>query len=110
MLNGMHENDRRSTVRRSDDRPRTAAIHTATDAAAQPAVTVWRMRSATYDNQASCSVTELNDAGCEVLIVFAKGLGVPERFDDVEAAVRHSMEIAGRLTAQGWVDIDLTDR
>ena len=76
----------------------------------RPAVTLWRMRSATRDNQASCSVTETSAAGCYVLVVFEKGLGVPEHFEDIEAAVRHSMEIAGRLTAQGWVDIGLQDR
>jgi len=70
--------------------------------------TMWRMRSATLDNQASCSVTT-DDGGCDVLVVFTKGLGVPEHFDDLTTAVRHSMEIAGRLTAQGWVDIDLLD-
>lgn len=69
---------------------------------------MWRMRSATMDNEASCSVTA-DDHGCDVLVVFAKGLGVPEHFPDVTAAMRHSMEIAGRLTAQGWVDIDLRD-
>ena len=66
------------------------------------------MRSATLDNQASCSVTA-DDSGCDVLVVFTKGLGVPEHFGDVATAVRHSLEIAGRLTAQGWVDIDLAD-
>ena len=105
----MHEKDRRSTVRRSDDRPRQTATHSATDFTARPAITLWRMRSATHDNQAICSVAETNGM-CYVLVVFAKGgLGVPERFDDVGAAVRHSMEIAGRLTAQGWVDIELHD-
>jgi hypothetical protein len=77
---------------------------------AQGVVTLWRMRSSTFDNQASCSVTDASDDGCEVLVIFAKGLGVPEHFDDVDAAVRHSMEIAGRLTAQGWVDLELSDR
>jgi hypothetical protein len=96
MLIGMHEKDRRPTVR--------------TGNAAQPAVTLWRMRSATDDNQASCSVTDVGKAGCDVLVVFAKGLGVPEHFDDIGAAVRHSMEIAGRLTAQGWLEIELSDR
>jgi len=48
--------------------------------------------------------------GCEVLVLFTKGLGVPERFTDVAAAMRHSMEIAGRLTAQGWSELDLLDR
>ena len=104
----MHEKDRRSTVRRSDDRPRHTATHSATDFSAHPAVTLWRMRSATHDNQASCSVTETSGP-CYVLVVFAKGLGVPERFEDVGEAIRHSMEIAGRLTAQGWVDIELHD-
>lgn len=66
------------------------------------------MRNATLDNQASCSVTS-DDSGCDVLVVFTKGLGVPEHFDDVTAAMRHTMAIAGRLTAQGWVDIDLRD-
>jgi hypothetical protein len=66
------------------------------------------MKSATLDNQASCSVTE-GDSGFDVLVVFAKGLGVPEHFDDVTAALCHSMEIAGRLTAQGWLEIDLPD-
>lgn len=75
----------------------------------QVGVTLWRMRSATYDNQASCSVTDASHEGCDVLVIFAKGLGVPEHFDDVGAAVRHSMEIAGRLTAQGWVEIELSD-
>jgi hypothetical protein len=77
--------------------------------AARPTTTLWRMRSATYDNQASCSVTEVTEDGCDVLVVFAKGLGVPEHFADVGAAMRHSMEIAGRLIAQGWIDIDLHD-
>lgn len=76
----------------------------------QGVVTLWRMRSATYDNQASCSVTDASNEGCDVLVVFTKGLGVPEHFDDVGAAVQHSMEIAGRLTAQGWVDIELADQ
>jgi len=76
----------------------------------QGGVTLWRMRSATFDNQASCSVRDASNDGCDVLVVFAKGLGVPEHFDDVDAAVRHSMEIAGRLTAQGWVDLELSDR
>ena len=66
------------------------------------------MRSAMLDNQASCSVTA-DDTGCDVLVVFTKGLGVPEHFDDVTTALRHSLEIAGRLTAQGWVDMDLRD-
>jgi hypothetical protein len=68
--------------------------------------TLWRMRSRTYDNQVSCSVTDTAD-GCNVLVVFTAGLGVPEHFADVSAAMRHSMEIAGRLTAQGWIDVDL---
>ena len=106
----MDEKERRSTVRRSDDRPRRTTLDATGEANTRPAVTLWRMQSANFDNQASCSVTEKSDAGCDVLIVFAKGLGVPEHFDDVGAAVRHSMEIAGRLTAQGWVDVDLTDR
>ena len=76
----------------------------------QGVVTLWRMRSATYDNQASCSVTDASNEGCDVLVVFTKGLGVPEHFDDVSGAVQHSMEIAGRLTAQGWVDIELADQ
>lgn len=76
----------------------------------QQAVTLWRMRSATYDNQASCSVTDESDQGCELRVIFAKGLGVPEHFDDVGEAVRHSMEIAGRLFAQGWVDLELSDQ
>ena len=76
----------------------------------QGMVTLWRMRSATCDNQASCSVTDASDEGCDVLVIFAKGLGVPEHFDDVGAAVRHSMEIAGRLTAQGWVYVELADQ
>jgi hypothetical protein len=66
------------------------------------------MRSATRDNQASCSITETSGP-CYVLVVFAKGLGVPERFEDVDGAIRHSMEIAGRLTAQGWVEVELPD-
>jgi hypothetical protein len=70
--------------------------------------TLWRMRSAAQDNEASCSVTEDGD-GCNVLVIFTKGLGVPEHFPDVTAAMRHSMEIAGRLAAQGWSDIDLKD-
>jgi hypothetical protein len=74
----------------------------------RPSITLWRMRSAACDNQASCSVTTA-DEGCDVLVVFAKGLGVPEHFADVTAAMRHSMEIAGRLIAQGWSDIDLSD-
>jgi hypothetical protein len=74
----------------------------------KPSATLWRMQSATLDNQASCSVRE-DDRGYDVLVVFTKGLGVPEHFDDVTAAMRHSMEIAGRLTAQGWIEIDLRD-
>jgi hypothetical protein len=66
------------------------------------------MRSAANDNHASCSVIE-NGAGCDLLVVFSKGLGVPEHFADVTAALRHAMEIAGRLTAQGWVEIELLD-
>ena len=73
-------------------------------------VTLWRMRSTTYDNQVSCSVTDVSGEGYDVLVVFTQGLGVPEHFDDVGAAVRHSREIACRLTAQGWVDIELSDR
>jgi len=73
-------------------------------------ITLWRMRSATYDNQASCSVTDVSSEGCDVVVLFTKGLGVPEHFDDVNAAVRHSAEIAGRLTAQGWVDLELSDQ
>ena len=69
---------------------------------------MWRMRSAMLDNQASCSVTA-DSLGCDVLVVFTKGLGVLKHFDDVTTAMRHTMEIAGRLTAQGWVDIDLRD-
>lgn len=76
---------------------------------AQP-TTLWRMRSATYENEASCSVTDGNGTGCDVLVVFTKGLGVPEHFDDVGAAMRHSMDIAGRLTAQGWIEIDVLDQ
>jgi hypothetical protein len=110
MLIGMHEKDRRSSVRRSDDSPRKPRIDTTTVDRARHAVTLWRMRSATFDNQASCSVTDVGKGGCVVLVIFTKGLGVPEHFDDVGAAVRHSMEIAGRLTAQGWVDIELSDR
>ena len=106
----MDEKDRRSTVRRSDDRPRKSTLKTTDSLANRPAVTLWRMRSAMCDNQASCSVTETPAGGCSVLIVFAKGLGVPEHFDDIRAAVRHSLEIAGRLSAQGWVEIDLTDK
>ena len=105
----MHEKERRSQVRRSDDRPRRTTIQTTSDTT-KPAVTLWRMRSATGDNQASCSVTELPTGGCDVLVVFAKGLGIPERFADAGAALRHSMEIAGRLTVQGWVDIELSDQ
>ena len=75
----------------------------------EKATTLWRMRSATCDNQASCSVSDIGEDGCEVVVVFAKGLGVPEHFGDVVAAMRHSMEIAGRLTAQGWIDVDLHD-
>ena len=67
---------------------------------------MWRMRSAIGDNQASCSVTEFSDASCSVLVVFAKGLGIPEHFANVADAMRHSLEIAGRLTAQGWVDVE----
>jgi len=102
----MDEKDRRSSVRRSDDRsPR----HRLDIVAPLPEpTTIWRMRSATLDNQASCSVTT-DGTGCNVLVVFAKGLGVPEHFDDVTAAMRHSMEIAGRLTAQGWVELELRD-
>lgn len=70
--------------------------------------TLWRMRSAAQDNEASCSVTEA-DNGCDVLVIFTKGLGVPEHFPDVTAAMRHSMEIAGRLSAQGWSDVELAD-
>jgi hypothetical protein len=68
------------------------------------------MRSTTHDNQASCSVVECDEGGCDVRVIFAKGLGVPEHFRDIRAAVRHAMEIAGRLTAQGWADIDLADK
>jgi hypothetical protein len=74
----------------------------------EKATTLWRMRSATYHNQASCSVSDAED-GCDVTVVFTAGLGVPEHFDDVGDAMRHSMEIAGRLTAQGWIEIDLHD-
>jgi len=97
----MDENDQRSSVHRdgySLDKTRKPA---------QP-TTLWRMRSRTFDNQASCSVI-VDDSGCDVLVVFAKGLGVPEHFSDVTVAMRHTMEIAGRLTAQGWVDLDLPD-
>ena len=104
----MDEKKRRSTGRRVNGQPRKTAIDTATDFTARPATTLWRMRSVTYDNQASCSVTDTED-GCDVLIVFTQGLGVPEHFDDVGAAMRHSMDIAGRLLAQGWIDIDLRD-
>ena len=110
MPNGMDEKDRRSTVRRSDDRPRKTTLNLTDAVTGRPAVTLWRMQSATRDNQASCSVTETSTAGCCVLVVFAKGLGVPEHFDDIGAAVRHSMEIAGRLTAQGWVDLEMPDQ
>ncbi|HTM05516.1 MAG TPA: hypothetical protein VL173_18530 [Vicinamibacterales bacterium] len=74
----------------------------------QRSVVLWRMRSAAGDNQVTCSVITTAD-GCDVLVIFSKGLGVPEHFTDVTAAMRHSMEIAGRLTAQGWRDIDLSD-
>ena len=74
----------------------------------QRSVVLWRMRSAAGDNQVTCSVIA-NADGCDVLVIFSKGLGVPEHFADVTAAMRHSMEIAGRLTAQGWRDIDLSD-
>jgi len=103
----MDEQDPRSTPRHADDQPAKPRIKTADTAPPRPTF-LWRMRSASLDNQASCSVTEDED-GCQVLVVFSKGLGVPEHFDDVAAAVRHSMEIAGRLTAQGWIDIDLID-
>ena len=102
----MDEQDPRSTPRHADDQPAKPRIKTA-DTAPRPTI-LWRMRSASLDNQASCSVTE-DEHGCHVLVVFAKGLGVPEHFADVTAAMRHSMEIAGRLTAQGWVDVDLSD-
>ena len=92
--------------RRADDQPAKPRIKTADDG---PGPTIlWRMRSASLDNQASCSVTE-DAEGCHLLVVFATGLGVPEHFADVTAAMRHSLEIAGRLTAQGWVEIDLLD-
>ena len=71
-------------------------------------VVLWRMRSTACDNQVICSVIPTAD-GCDVLVVSSKGLGVPEHFADVTAAMRHSMEIAGRLTAQGWREIDLSD-
>lgn len=91
---------------RADDQPAKPKIETADD---RPGPTIlWRMRSSSLDNQASCSVTE-DEQGYSVLVIFAKGLGVLERFDDVTTALRHSMEIAGRLTAQGWIDIDLID-
>lgn len=102
----MDEKDRRSSSRRADDQPRKV---TAADAASRTSTTLWRMRSATYDNQASCSVIEGGRRGCDVLVLFTQGLGVPEHFDDVASALRHAMEIAGRLTAQGWVDVDLAD-
>jgi len=103
----MDEQDPRSTPRHADDQPAKPRIKTADTAPPRPTF-LWRMRSASLDNQASCSVTE-DEHGCHVLVVFAKGLGVPEHFADVTAAMRHSMEIAGRLTAQGWVDVDLSD-
>ena len=101
----MAEQDGRSTPRRAGDQPSKPRLKTAENS---PPTILWRMRSAIRDNQASCSATEDED-GWRVLVVFAKGLGVSEHFDDVAAAVRHSMEIAGRLTAQGWVDVDLID-
>jgi len=103
----MDEQDPRSTPRHADDQPVKPRIKTADSAPSRPTI-LWRMRSASLDNQASCSVAE-DEHGCHVLVVFAKGLGVPEDFADVTAAMRHSMEIAGRLTAQGWVDVDLSD-
>ena len=105
MLNGMPEKDRRSTARRFDDFPRKMEI--ATEAPLRPSTTLWRMRSKTWD-QASCSVTE-DASGWRVVVVFTRGLGVLEHFDHVEAAMRHSMEIAGRLAAQGWAELDLKD-
>jgi hypothetical protein len=95
----MLDKDRRSSVRRVGD-------HRGTDA--RSTTTLWRMRSPMRDNQASCSVT-ITAAGCDVLVVFSKGLGVPERFPDAVSAMRHSMEIAGRLIAQGWVEVDAPD-
>ena len=103
----MDEKDRRSNVRRSDEYPRKMRLDSLGAAPSRP-LTLWRMRSATLDNQASCSVTE-DDSGYDVLVVFAKGFGVPEHFDDVTSAMCHSMEIAGRLTAQGWSELDLSE-
>ena len=102
----MDEKDQRSSARRANDDSGNTRLRALTQPA--QATTIWRMRSAAFDNQASCSVTT-GASGCDVLVVFAKGLGVPEHFDDMTTAVRHSMEIAGRLTAQGWVEIDLRD-
>jgi hypothetical protein len=102
----MDANDQPS-VRRGDDERSGDNLLDISRPAPEP-TTVWRMGSATLDNQASCSVTT-DRHGCNVLVLFTKGLGVPEHFDDLTTAVRHSMEIAGRLTAQGWVDIDLLD-
>ena len=101
----MDEKDPRSSERRSD--PEQTPLDALRHAPSRP-VTLWRMRSATLDNQASCSVTE-DDKGFDVLVVFAKGLGVPEHFDNVVSAMCHSMEIAGRLTAQGWQEIDAAE-
>jgi hypothetical protein len=104
----MDEKDRRSTYRRAADLPRKIAIDTANDAALRPATTLWRMRTAAGDSQASCSVNETIN-GCDVIVIFTRGLGIAEHFGDVAAAMRHSMEIAGRLMAQGWIEIDLRD-
>jgi len=103
----MDEKDGRSSAGR-EDADRSPDHPLDVDRPELEPTTIWRMRSATLDNQASCSVTTGN-SGCDVLVVFTKGLGVPEHFDDVTTAMRHSMEIAGRLTAQGWVDVDLRD-
>ena len=101
----MDEKDPRASDRRSD--PRKAPLDALREDPSRP-VTLWRMKSATLDNQASCSVTEDNN-GYDVLVVFAKGFGVPEHFDNVVSAMCHSMEIAGRLTAQGWLEIDVVE-
>jgi hypothetical protein len=103
----MDEKDPHSAARRDHDIPRRISIDAAHATSRLPTI-LWRMRSATFDNQASCSVT-VDDTGCDVLVVFTKGFGVPEHFADISAAMHHSMEIAGRLTAQGWVDIEIRD-
>ena len=104
----MDERDRRTAPQRPDERPRLAIDAADATTPIQP-VTLWRMRSAAGDNQASCSVTGLDATGCTVLILFAKGLGVPERFANIDAAMHHAMEIAGRLIALGWTELDLRD-